>query len=398
LEDSVADNFLKDVAAVQRIDAVSRILDVVCRSTGMGFAAVARVTETRWIACAVRDTISFGLQPGGELQVETTICDEIRQSGKPVIIDQVSADAIYCGHPTPARYGFQSYISMPITLSDGSFFGTLCAIDPRPARVNTPEIVETFRLFAELIAFHLQASDRLATSEASLTSERHTAELRDQFIAVLGHDLRNPLASIGAGVNLLGKLGLNAEAVKIVGLMRNSVDRMSRLIDNVLDLARGRLGGGIAVERSAQPIEPILQQVVAELSTSHADRAIETQLALSEQVYCDGGRIARLASNLLGNALVHGAPTRPVVLRASTGGGQFEMSVCNAGEPIAPETIKRMFQPFERGDGQRSAQGLGLGLYIAREIARAHDGTLEVSSDANETRFTFRMPLAKPPA
>ena len=105
--------------------------------TGMGFAAVARVTEDRWIACAVRDEIAFGLAPGGELKVATTICDEIRRSGEAVVIDHVAADQAFCGHPTPAMYGFQSYISMPILHKDGSFFGTLCAIDPKPATVKT---------------------------------------------------------------------------------------------------------------------------------------------------------------------------------------------------------------------------------------------------------------------
>src|SRR5689334_4692660 len=121
------------IKTVGAIEAVPTILDVVCRTTGMGFAAVARVTEGRWIACSVRDEIQFGLEPGGELKVETTICHEIRESRKPVIINNVSEDKIYCSHHTPAMYGFQSYISMPIILKNGQFFGTLCAIDPRPA-------------------------------------------------------------------------------------------------------------------------------------------------------------------------------------------------------------------------------------------------------------------------
>ena len=137
----MSDPYQLDVARIQRIDAVPRILDIVCRTTGMGFAAVARVTDARWIACAVRDAIEFGLTPGGELEVSTTLCHEIRQHGEPVVIDHVKDDAVYCGHPTPAKYGFQSYISVPIRLSDGSLFGTLCAIDPKPHRVNTPETV-----------------------------------------------------------------------------------------------------------------------------------------------------------------------------------------------------------------------------------------------------------------
>jgi hypothetical protein len=121
--DELSDDLKANVAAVQLIGAVPRILQVICRSTGMGLAAVARVTEDRWICCAVRDEIAFGLLPGGELEVKTTICDEIRQSHEAVVIDHVAEHAVYCGHHTPATYGLQSYISMPIVLEDGTFFG-----------------------------------------------------------------------------------------------------------------------------------------------------------------------------------------------------------------------------------------------------------------------------------
>jgi signal transduction histidine kinase len=384
-----------DVAAVQRIDAVPRILDVICRTTGMGFAAVARVTEDRWIACAVRDTIQFGLQPSGELKVATTICDGIRRDRAAVVIDNVAEDEVYCGHPTPKMYGFQSYISMPITLADGSFFGTLCAIDPRPARVKNPETIETFRLFAELIAVHLDVTERLVSSEASLLNERDTSELREQFIAILGHDLRNPLASIDAGAKLLLKTPLDSAALRIVTLMQKSVTRMSVLINNVLDLARGRLGGGIVLNLSSnEALEPILIQVVAELRSSHPERTIDVDLRLNAPVICDANRIAELFSNLLGNALTYGARHEPIRVQAATDEGCFELSVSNGGDPIPSGALKRLFQPFTRGAARPTQQGLGLGLYIASEIAAAHAGTLEVTSVPAETRFTFRMPRA----
>ena len=107
-------------------------LEVICRTTGMGFAAVARVTQDRWIACAVCDEIAFGLLPGEELDVKTTIGDEIRDSGRAVVIDHVAESELLHDHHTPRMYGLQSYISMlPIVLPNGAFFGTLCAIDPR---------------------------------------------------------------------------------------------------------------------------------------------------------------------------------------------------------------------------------------------------------------------------
>ena len=148
------------------------ILDVVCRTTGLSFAAVARVTEDRWVACTVLDNIDFGLVPGGGLKVETTICNEIRQTHEAVIIDHVDDDEVFCGHPTPAMYGFQSYISMPIIRKDGSFFGTLCTIDPLPHRLKNAGTIGMFRLFAELIALHLDASDRLKASQQALANPR----------------------------------------------------------------------------------------------------------------------------------------------------------------------------------------------------------------------------------
>src|SRR5712671_1399329 len=226
----MANNLQGDVDAVSRIEAVPTILEVVCRTTGMGFAAVARVTEDHWIACSVRDEIAFGLQPRGELKIETTICDEIRQSREAVIINYVAEDEVYCRHPTPAMYGFQSYISMPITLRDGTFFGTLCAIDPRPAKLNTPETIGMFKLFAELIAFHIDANERLAASEASLSDERNTSVLRDQFIAVLGHDLRNPLHAVTSAAEMLERTSLDERGMRFARLIQAAADRASALI------------------------------------------------------------------------------------------------------------------------------------------------------------------------
>jgi signal transduction histidine kinase len=390
----VPTDFEADLAAIDRIQAMPTILEVVCRTTGMGFAAVARVTEDRWIACAVRDDIGFGLRPGGELKLETTICHEIRQAGKEVVIDHVAEDQTYCRHHTPAMYGFQSYISMPIVLADGSFFGTLCAIDPQPARLNNPETIGMFKLFAELIGFHLSASERLAASEANLLDERKTSELREQFIAVLGHDLRNPLASIDAGAKMLLREPLSPKGSTIVGLIQSSVGRMAELIDNVLDLARGRLGGGLTLERDTQvPLGEVLERVVDELRSAWPERRIETRLEVTKTVSCDRARMAQLLSNLVANALTHGASEEPILVRASTLDGTFELSVANQGEPIPPATMERLFQPFFRVAVRPSQQGLGLGLYIACEIARAHGGSLDVASDPTETRFTFRMPL-----
>jgi signal transduction histidine kinase len=382
-----------DIASVQKILSVPTILDVVCRTTGMGFAAIARVTEQRWIACSVKDEISFGLKSAGELDIQTTICNEIRGHRDPVVIEDVSQDGKYCNHHTPAKYGFQSYISVPIVLPSGEFFGTLCAIDPRPARINTPEIVGTFRLFAELIAFHLYASRQLADSQAALLDERETARLREQFIAVLGHDLRNPLGSISSSAHVLSRMPLPEPAPKMVGIMQKSVRRMAGLIDDVLDFARGRMGGGLSLTLSAdEPLTPVLEQVISELRMAFPDRVIETDFEARDCVNCDRARISQLLSNLVANALTYSTPGTPVLARTRVIDGTFELSVVNHGDPIPPEAMARLFSPYERGAVRPSQQGLGLGLYIASEIARAHGGSLKVASTDAETRFTLRIP------
>ncbi|MEJ7558404.1 MAG: GAF domain-containing sensor histidine kinase [Pedobacter sp.] len=389
-------NIQADIEAVGRIEAVDSILEIICRSTGMGFAAVARVTDTSWVACAVRDEIDFGLLPGGELTLETTICHEIRQNHKSVVIDHVKEDPEFAAHHTPAMYGFQSYISVPIFKKNGVFFGTLCAIDPSPANLKHSEIPAMFKMFAELIAFHLDAIEKLALSELRLREEQQTAELREQFIAILGHDLRNPIGAITNAAQLLVRKDPDDLTKKLTTIIQNSSYRMKGLIDNILDFARGRLGSGIVATYGEQgKIGDILDQVVTELRMVWPSRLIETDYRIALPVMCDETRMSQLFSNLLSNALSHGDAAYPVKIQAYTKDDEFYLSTVNRGEPISEATKARLFQPFYRGEVKAGQEGLGLGLYICAEIAAAHSGTLEVTSTSDQTCFTLKMPVSK---
>jgi signal transduction histidine kinase len=393
----LAPDLQADVDAIGSITAVPTILEMICRTTGMGFAAVARVTDKQWIVCSVRDEIQFGLKPGGELKLETTICHEIRQNGNAVVIDNVSEDKNFVGHHTPAMYGFQSYISIPIRRKDGSFFGTLCAIDPKPAKLNNPQIIGMFNMYAELIAFHLSAMDELARTETKLLEERRTAELREQFIAILGHDLRNPAGAILNSAQLLMRMPLDERGKRVAGIIMDSSYRIKGLIENIMDFASGRLGGGIALNYyDHEPLDKILNQVITELQMIWPDRSIETEFILNETVDCDGKRIAQLFSNLLSNALSHGRADTPVKVSAISDNGEFRLSIANSGKKIPAAAMERLFQPFSRGEVKPGKQGLGLGLYIASVIAIAHGGKLDVTSTADETVFTLWMPSVRP--
>jgi phosphoserine phosphatase RsbU/P len=233
-------------------------------------------------------------------------------------------------------------------------------------------------------------------AEAAASAEHETSLLREQFIAVLGHDLRNPLAALAAGIRMIGEREtLSDRGRSVAKEMSASVARATSLVENVLDFARGRLGDGLTLNRDrAQPLEPVLEQVVAEIRTIAPDRRIMANFAITHPVDCDPGRIGQLASNLIANAVTHGAPGVPIVVEAQTGDGRFVLSVANGGVPIAPAARAHLFQPFFRGAVRRSQQGLGLGLFIVNEIAKAHGGSMEVVSSEHETRFTFSMPLA----
>lgn len=386
-------DYQQDIDDVAAIEVVPQILEVLHQTTGMGFCAVARVTPERWIACAVHDTIEFGLEPGGELQVETTICHEIRQSLEPVVIDSVAVDPHWSTHHTPLQYGFQSYISVPIILSNGSFFGTLCAIDPRPASVANETVTGMTRLFANLIARHLDGRRRLDKVEQELVVEQETSQLRDQFIGVLGHDIKNPIASIAAGARLLRK-SVDDNGREILTRMEQSVARVSNIVDNVLDFARG-VSGSLANDISERRLDATLEEIIAEFEQLNAGRAIERFFSDADTVAADHPRIAQLFANLLSNALTHGSRDGYVRAGVERDDGVVRIWVANQGTPIPEEMLARMFEPFKRR-GENS-EGLGLGLYIASQIARAHGGVIEVRSNDEETRFTVSLPVGSLP-
>ena len=392
--DDSAEAIAQDIAAVGRISAVPSLLRLICQNTGMGFAAVARVTDGTWTACAVQDDIDFGLKTGGQLDVATTLCSESRAARGPVVIDHASRDPIYRDHHTPRIYNIESYISVPIIRPDGAYFGNLCAIDPRPAVVSEPRVVAMFTAFADLIGTQLESEDRQTAAETELVNARATAELREQFIAVLGHDLRNPLAAVGATAELLARRS-EPELVRLGMRLGVTTRRMSQLINDVLDLARSRLGAGMGVVlEETTELAAALNDVVFELREAHPQRRIDADIAIARPVRCDRGRLQQLLSNLLGNALTYGAVDRSVRVSAAIEGDQLVLEVANEGVPIASGDLARVFEPYWRPLTSKPGGGLGLGLYICAQIAMAHGGAMRVESSAEAgTVFSARLPV-----
>ena len=384
-----------DLATIRRINAVPAILQVICETTGMRFAAVARVTDHTWTACAVLDNLGFGLGVGGELPLNTTLCDEIRGNHQTIVIDAASQDELYYGHHTPRIYQFESYISVPVFRADGSFFGTICALDPKPAPLKASAIQPMMESFARLLSIQMESDEHMQRTEAELVHEREVADLREQFIAVLGHDLRNPLFAITAGTQLLERKDLDEKTRQIVRHIHTSGQRATQLVEDVLDFARGRLGGGITLHLQACPdLTEALHHVVSEIQRVHPQRLILLRIRDLHGLVCDRERVCQMLSNLVSNAISHGSEDSTVHVTARIIEDTFVLSVHNLGTPIPAEVQAQLFQPFSRPGSGSPHSGLGLGLYIAHQIAVAHGGHMEVVSTPEAgTLFTFRMPV-----
>lgn len=227
------ESIMEDVHMIENIPMIQELLNVICHTTGMRFSAVARVTDDKWVACSVHDEIEFGLKPGGELPLNTTICNEIRQSKQAVIIDHVAEDRDFCNHPTPAMYGFQSYISVPIMRKDGSFFGTLCAIDPLPNKLKTASVIEMFNTFSKLISYHINSTDEIIKSKLSLLTERELHKTIEENEARL--NIVMDASGLGTWeVDLLNnELTVGDRYAEIMGYTKETLPPWEVLINNI---------------------------------------------------------------------------------------------------------------------------------------------------------------------
>jgi len=385
------------VDEIQAIGAVPKILETVAAMTGLRFVCIAHVTQDSWTACAVLDKLEFGLKPGDPLDVTTTLCEEVRDTQGAVIIDCVRDSVRYSEHHTPRIYGFQSYFSIPVFRPDGRYFGTLCGLDPEPRQLSDGVVSATLGLFAELISKQLENEHSLGEARAALLDERETAELREQFIAVLGHDLRTPIGAVLSGAELLLLRHQDPATRQVAERMRRSARRMSALVEDVVDFTRGRMGGGIPLAlRPVAGADLRLYEVIDELSSIHPARTLDTAIQPGLSLHCDPERLAQLLSNLLKNALLHGSDQHPVVVHAHARDGVFTLRVSNQGPDLSQAVMDQLLKPYWRAASRAGSEGLGLGLYIVDQIARGHGGAIDIASSAGTTSFTFTMPLEAP--
>ena len=434
------ENFKQDILNIQNISIIPNLLNVICQTTGMGFAAVARVTEDRWITCSVQDNVAFGLKPGDELEVKTTICDEIRQSCKAVIIDNVSEDDEFRNHHTPAIYGLQSYISVPIIRKDGSFFGTLCAIDPKPNELKTFKIREMFNLFAELISFHLTSIEEAVRNETILKEkntlikktegekqqvERQKSDIEKKLIEknislekmnseleafnyISSHDLQEPLRKIQLFTDIIERdevQNLSEKGVKAFQKIRSSSFRMQNLINDLLIYSKTKFD-----ERKFElkDLNNMVNELIEDLSEEIDKQNVTFEIKNLGKLSIIEFQFRQLLYNLISNSLKFSNPARNLIISITgkmINGSElvsdnlypntqyYNITVSDNGigfDQMHSEKIFGLFQALH----PKPLKSTGIGLTIVKRIVENHNGFIKAEGILNKgAKFEIFIPI-----
>jgi signal transduction histidine kinase len=374
----IEDKLYKDFIAVNRIDLVPMMLEVICRTMGMGFAAIARVTENRWLACSVRDEVKFGLEAGGELQIETTICNEIRDHRQAVVIDHAAKDQQYANHHTPKFYRLQSYISFPILLKDGSFFGTLCAIDSKPAESR------------ELRYFKDENRQFRHISSHTLQEPLRKIRLFSDYLIT-----NTELESLASAKDVA--IRINTFALDISGMIRE-LSEYSQLADN--DAKRE----SVDLNKTFSFVCSQMNHLLVEKKAVLKNEVLPTVDAVPIQM-------AQLFSHLIGNAVKFAKTDEPPLISVYTkkadpedlkspllpnnGRDYLEIVIEDNGIGIEPIAMGKIYDLFVRATPKRVGDGFGSGLAYCRRIIHNHGGLIKARSTVGEgAAFSIILPMA----
>jgi signal transduction histidine kinase len=279
----------------------------------------------------------------------------------------------------------ERFVAVPLVVG-GGIKGILVAI-----RRNGARDLEQDEWLLSVLAD--QAAVALETTRLN-----ETGEFREQLMGIVGHDLRSPLTTITVGAHvLLRSEGLGERETAVARRIASAATHATRLIEQLLDLTRSRLGGGIPIARDRMDLEEVCREIVGETTLTHPDRALDVDVRGDVTGMWDRDRLHQIVANLIGNAIQHGAPRSPIEVRIDGGEAEVTLEVTNRGDPIPETILPTIFEAFrKKGARHRSrSEGLGLGLFIAQQIAHAHGGSIAVgSSDAQGTTLRVRLPRA----
>ncbi len=221
---------------------------------------------------------------------------------------------------------------------------------------------------------------------------RDRALFAEQMVGIVSHDLRNPLSTILMAVQLLERAD-GERRVRVLGHIRDAAERAKRLVEDLLDFTQSRVGSGLSVNLNLINLHDLVERTAEELKLSFQGRQFELRITGSGNCIADEDRLVQLLDNLVSNASVYGSEETPITISATTEGPTAMLRVHNSGLPIPADKISGIFEPLVRGHTGTTTRSVGLGLFIVNQIAKAHQGTMEVASTMEAgTTFTFRFP------
>ncbi|ABF90527.1 response regulator/sensor histidine kinase AsgD [Myxococcus xanthus DK 1622] len=333
-------------------------------------------------------------EDGAPLLPGEGLSDFVLRGGRPLLVPELSEDQ---KRELGQGEALRSLLCVPLR-TQGRVVGTLSVGRMGPGRSFTQEDQELVEELAAKAALSIENARLFAEQQRSQEELRRRAEFEQQLVGIVSHDLRNPLAAISMSAGLLEKKGALTEPQKrMVWRIGQATERAARMIRDLLDFTKARLGGGIALHRQTTDLREVVHQVVDELLVANPGRRVEVEVQGEVRGEWDSDRIAQVLTNLLGNALAYSPADAPVRVDTRLEGEAALLSVFNGGAPIPRELLPRLFEPLTRGalkEGQ-STRSIGLGLYIVQDIVRGHGGGVEVvSSEQHGTTFTVRLPRA----
>lgn len=379
---------VESIELLASLDSVAALLRVVCDVSGLGVATVAEVTEQRWIACAVEDRIAYGLQPGAELDLESTLCNHVRSSHEAVIISDVTQTPTYCDHPAPGLYGWKSYLSVPVFRPNGTFFGTLCAFDPQPAPLlEQRRVIDTLDGFARLLGELLAREEQRREEMPGPRGDLELQSLREQLLALFEQDLQGPLQSLAAEA-------LPAE-VPQARRWRAEARRLAERSAEAADFVRARLGHGLPLKLALMDgVNERLTALLATLQARFPGQTLRSELPESPApLRVDLPRLLQAVAALLDQAASQGGASGEIVLRGLIEERSYQLAVESSAAALDPAILSHLFQPkLTRTAAQQP--GLDLRLYLAQEIARGHGGSLVARLENGRQRLLLTLPTA----
>jgi sigma-B regulation protein RsbU (phosphoserine phosphatase) len=347
-------------------------------------------TLARWLQCEAAQLVGRRfpdlLTMGGRIFHQTHIAPLLRMQGS---VSEVKLE-MRCPNGT----AFPVIVNAVQRMHDGRPLLQFAVFVAADRHKYERELLAQRQRAEALLALHEEDQRTIAAAQAQAEERARFAE---RMVAIVSHDLRNPLGTITMGVTVLGMGALSDEQRTVLKRIERGTQRAERLIADLLDVTQARLGRGLTLRRSRVNLHDVIAEATAEWSAVFAERRIVHARSGPGECEVDPERIVQAVGNLVRNAVAYGAVDTPVTVATAGDSDAFRLSVHNGGEPIPPEQLSTLFEPMVRGPDatEHSQQGLGLGLYIVRAIATAHEGSVEVRSDAaSGTRFTLVLPAA----